>query len=557
LELRYGILCNGYHFQKWQSEALRLLNANGIKPVLLIVDDNPEERLPFLKKLWQYPYKNMLFRLYARFGPQPDAKQTVDLSSNFSEVNVLRCKTIQKGYSEYFSEKDIKTINDFHLDFIIRFGFDIIKGEILNAAKYGIWSYHHDDELKYRGAPSCFWEIYENDPINGAILQRLTSRLDGGIILKKGWFDIINHSWAANTSQLLSGTAEWILQVCNDIKNGKTEYFEARESSSKVPLRFVPGNFTMLLFLCKILKNKILFHYRELFRSEIWNVGYIKMPVQKFVESKLNGEDLPVQWLPKVKSGTYLADVFAYEKNDNEQLLCEWYDYRKRKAFISGFPLSKPQWEKGIPPSAIHELHHQSFPFVFEYDGNLFCLPESYESGELKLYRFDKENERFTFFKTLLNKVEAVDPILFEYERHWWLLFTSRHSSNIKLYAWYAQNPLEKFSPHTNNPVKTDVRSTRCAGTPFEWNGILVRPAQNCSDTYGSRICLNKIEKLNPLEFHETTVGYLEPSPDTPYHKGLHTLSSTQNFTFIDGKQYKFVWSNFLFQLRRKIGLKE
>lgn len=556
MDLRYGIFCNGYTFQKWQAETIRLLNANGIQPTLMIVDDNPEERLPFLKKIWSYPYKNLLFRFYARFGKQPNAKQSVDLTNDLTGVEVLRCKTTHKGFSEYFSEKDIKIINDFHLDFIIRFGFGIVKGEVLNVAKYGVWSYHHDDEQKYRGVPSCFWEIYQSDPINGAILQRLTSRLDSGIILKKGWFSTINHSWAANTSQLLSGTTEWTLQVCKDIQNEKAEYFKAMESSSKAPLRFVPGNFTMFIFLCKILKNKILFHYREFFRPEIWNIGYVKMPVQKFAESKLNGEKPPVQWLPKVKLGTYLADVFTYEKNGEDQLLCEWYDYHKRQAFISGFSLFSPQWENGIPPSAIHESHHQSFPFVFEYDGNLFCLPESYESRELKLYRFNKEKEHFTYFKTLIKEIEAVDPILFDYEGRWWLFFTSRNYSNTKLYAWYAQNPLENFLPHANNPVKTDIRSARCAGTIFKMKGKFIRPAQDCSTTYGSRICLNRIEKLTPSEFLETTIGFLEPSQNTPYNKGLHTLSFTPKHTFIDGKQYKFVWSNFFFQLRRKIGIK-
>jgi len=44
---------------------------------------------------------------------------------------------------------------------------------------FGVWSWHHGDEDKYRGGPPAFWEIVNADPVTGALLQRLTERLDG------------------------------------------------------------------------------------------------------------------------------------------------------------------------------------------------------------------------------------------------------------------------------------------------------------------------------------------------------------------------------------------
>ena len=40
--------------------------------------------------------------------------------------------------------------------FMLRVGFNIIRGEILNVPKYGVWSFHHDDEVKYRGGPAGY-----------------------------------------------------------------------------------------------------------------------------------------------------------------------------------------------------------------------------------------------------------------------------------------------------------------------------------------------------------------------------------------------------------------
>ena len=73
---------------------------------------------------------------------------------------------------------NIEEIKKYNLDFILKLSRGIIKGEILNTAEYGIWSFHHDDEMKYRGRPACFWEIYNNDPVTGAILQKLSNKLD-------------------------------------------------------------------------------------------------------------------------------------------------------------------------------------------------------------------------------------------------------------------------------------------------------------------------------------------------------------------------------------------
>ena len=45
-------------------------------------------------------------------------------------------------YYDYVEEDDVKKIKEFNLDVIIKCRFRTLKGEILNAANYGIWSYH-------------------------------------------------------------------------------------------------------------------------------------------------------------------------------------------------------------------------------------------------------------------------------------------------------------------------------------------------------------------------------------------------------------------------------
>ena len=44
-----------------------------------------------------------------------------------------------------------------NLDILFRRDFRILKGEILNSARFGIWSFHHGDNDHFRGLPPGFW----------------------------------------------------------------------------------------------------------------------------------------------------------------------------------------------------------------------------------------------------------------------------------------------------------------------------------------------------------------------------------------------------------------
>ncbi len=113
---------------------------------------------------------------------------------------------------------------------------------------------------------------------------------------------------------------------------------------------------------------------------------------------------------------------------------------------------------------------------------------------------------------------------------------STQHCSGTKdAGIWYADDLLGPWRPHDGNPVKTDVRSSRSAGTPFAHEGHLYRPTQDCSRTYGARVVLNRVNKLTPEEFVEEAVR--EISPIAPYSDGVHTLSSCGEMTLIDGKR--------------------
>jgi hypothetical protein len=108
---------------------------------------------------------------------------------------------------------------------------------------------------------------------------------------------------------------------------------------------------------------------------------------------------------------------------------------------------------------------------------------------------------------------------------------------DCKLFLWHAPDPTGPWEPHPGNPVKVDVRSSRPAGTPFEFEGHLYRPAQDCSETYGGGITINRVTQLTPVSFSEEPVATIEARRGSDYAAGVHTLSGSGDLTMIDGKQ--------------------
>lgn len=550
--LHFGVMCNSLVFQHWQAMAIDALVNEGYQLVLFVCHDEPDKRISFLQKLINYPYRLLMYRLVQRYLSRPQAKRPVNCSSKFAGVQVINCKTKKKGFSQYFYQTDLEAIKTFQLDFVLRFGFSIIKGDILDLPLYGIWSYHHDDPEKYRGVPTGFWEIYYNDPVNAAVLQRLTDKIDSGIILKKGWFKTQMHSWSGNIDHLYYGAAHWPLQVAKAIVHGKEQSVSQNQAGKKAKLYKLPTNRRMMIFLWKLFLNKVKFHFRELFRAEKWKVGIIRRSPGEIMDNPIKADE--IYWLPDAGDTQYFADPFIQKSGDKLFIVCERYDYSEGKGSIEllKWDISEEEVTKQWP--LVRRKTHMAYPYLFNVNNNTYCLPENADSGLLELYRFDKEQVELKFEADLIDEIDAVDTTLFKSEKHWWLLFTRKDYSSENLYAWYADELTGPYQPHRNNPVKTDIRSSRPAGNLFKWQNQLIRPAQDGSRTYGGRIALNSFKELSPHTFKEETIGFIEPDFHPTYKKGVHTISTSGNYTAIDCKKHTFITSAFFGQMKRKLG---
>ncbi len=525
-KLKFGILCNSYVLQQWQANAIQQLLQHPNFELCLILQNNSEggKPLSLFNKLFS---RTLLFRQYETRFLKITAKQPVDMSGEFVTTPTLKITPNKKGrYSQYFSADDVETIKNYELDFIIRFGFGILKGEILNAAKQGVWSYHHGDENHFRGGPPGFWEIFYSKPTTAAILQRLTPTLDGGVVMKKGYFKTIHHSYSEQVDTLFTHTSGWIKQVGLDILYNDKTFLPSLPTKSKIYK--APTNTAFLVFLIKLLYNKVAFKLNSLFRVEIWSIGQL----QNSVDDLLVNKKLKAKWWNDNIKLSYRADPFTKEINGKRAYFFERFNYNTYKGHIA-MSLGDNSEEKAV----IQNEKHYSYPFLFSHEGATYCLPECFESNGIEIYKIETDGT-FSLQKTLLQGLPVVDPTLLYHNNKFWLFCTQKTSlPNAELYIYHADSLLGDYIPHTLNPVKTDISSARPAGSIFNNGGDSIRPAQNCSTTYGGSLVLNRLVILTKTEFKEEKVTEILPF-DTQLNKGIHHVCVDGDTIIIDGKKY-------------------
>lgn len=545
-KLRFAVLANGDDLEVWQKKALSTLIKSGHHLALVILPKaNANKKTSFLHKLKSYPYHRFLFRFYWRYFFKCPSKQSVNASDIFHSAEVVKLSVIQKGISQYFAEAGVRMIKDKNLDFIVRFGFGIIKGDMLSAAKNGVWSYHHGDENGYRGGPPGFWEIYNNENSTGAMLQQLTAKLDGGIILHKGEFSTVKHSYKAQLDQLLTESAKWLAIAANNLASNTLE------PSLSLPgkgINKVPGNFKMAIFLTKILKNKVFFHLNHFFKHEKWNIGFIKRNLTDVhVHKNIEG----LSWIPERK-GFYFADPFVCCVNNTYWVFFEQFNYKNGNASLAVAKLD--ELKEGKYSELKINGSHFSYPYLLKHNSKLYCIPENYQSGGLDLYEFNSENRALRKVKRLINAVEIVDPTLIEIDNVWYIFCTQKQQSNTELYIYFSENGLRgDYKPHPQNPVVTSIKQSRPAGNLFYKGKTLYRPAQNCASTYGSSVSIMKVEVLNKKVYKERFVSEIYPSLRGKYSSGLHTLSSSEGYLVVDAKRYTFSFTYFIHLVKSKL----
>jgi folate-dependent phosphoribosylglycinamide formyltransferase PurN len=539
--IKIGLLLDDSRIPQWVFSLIGHINADERFDICLVILNKAAKsstRSSFVYRLLRKADQKLM-RL-----PGDPFKRVEIPELNAKKIEVI---PLQKKFSDYFPDVAIKEVKNAQPDILLRFGFRILRGEILKAARYGIMSLHHGDTDAYRGGPPAFWEVVNKEPITGVTLQLLTEQLDAGVILSKAFLRTDTSSFYRNQQKLYWAGLKLFKTAFEEMAvKGADKYFEEKRSLQHTgkPGRLYrnPDNIKALGILLNYFGRNISRQLHSFLYNGQWQLFYC---FRKDGSAERDVKAMKKLLPPKDR---IWADPFVVKDKNVYHLFFEEKLNKKDEAHVSLLRFNENGKQLDEKPQVVlQEPHHLSYPFVFAYDDKYWMIPEAAASCKITLYVAEDFPFKWKPVRDLLQNIKAYDATLHLHEDGNWYLFCSakendHYSSNAYLHIYYAKDLLkDNFMAHPLNPVYQDVRLARPAGKIFCDNGMLIRPSQLSTPVYGYGIVMNLITELSTTSFKETQLHHLLPD----WQKNLlatHTFNSEEGFTVLDAQVDRFKW---------------
>ncbi len=550
-KIRIGILIDDTRLPKFRAEILRELEAAPWCEIALFVKKQKSYD-PHAKQS-RYRLYHLLQRFDAKlFGRSTPYLREEPIDEAIAKTKLLEIVTEESDFFDRASESAVRKIAAEGLDLLLNFGFKHPRGEILKAAKYGLWEYRHPCH------PAAFWEVVQALPCTEVTLERVGEGLHAGSVL--GRYRTVTHpkSIRKNYEQIMWRSHMLVVHAVRDLareaeaffvrKKPVTGFYDKAHVRERIPkkaldlqFRFsddvgkgAPTNMQALHASLSLLGRYAKFTARRFFKMDRWIILFAKNGENGKCEADLSR----YKRLPLPSDDHFQADPFVIDEGEKSYLFYEELDYKTLRGY-----LLVSEWDEAAqsfvnPQEILREPYHLSYPNVFNVDGTWYMIPETHENGTVDLYEVEAFPTKWKKVRTMLSGIKAVDATLLQKGGKWWMFVSiadkEGFSLNDELHLFYCDDfRTDEWTPHPANPVVTDVTCARPAGSLLEVDGRLIRPAQNCSGVYGRGLVMNEVTKLTEKEYEERVLQQIRADFADDL-VAVHTFNRSKRFSVID-----------------------
>ncbi|WHY90977.1 hypothetical protein QNK12_25600 [Neobacillus cucumis] len=524
--MNVGIILDSFEVPKWIEKIISdIIMVNFVELKVVIVNNNP-----YSTKKQRNNYKHLLYKVYSELDYKyyskkikENAFEKINIESSLTQLinnlNIIRL-------NNEFSQQNIKSLKKDKLDVIIQFGFCEITTQLIGLSKNGIWFFPHDNfGGGYSTEPMFFRSMFtRNNPLE-ITLNNVMEEHEKSKVIYKSQSSVIKHSLFCNSNAVYWKSSQYIIKKLRDLQEGKMEGLNNKsvgklieEKESEFPKNLETLNLLFSLAIEKI-KSRI-FH-------EQWFLAYKKRDCKK--------KDYTII---KPPIDRFYADPFIFKKDNRTFVFFEEFIYSKGKGDISVLEIDPETNISSAPVTVLEKSYHLSYPFVFEWEDEIYMIPETSGNRTIELYKATKFPNDWELVKVLVDDINAVDATIIHYNNKFWMfanVFINGSSSLDELYIFYSDNLFGDWKPHQMNPVISNASTARPAGNIFFQDGKLIRPSQDCSFSYGYSVKFNEILELTENTYCEKHIFELDPNW-LKHNKGTHTYNCNDDYEVIDGR---------------------
>jgi len=529
--LRVGVLLNSLLIPHWAHHILEEIEQlNDVEIIVIATLGNSKStslrsehrNAPSLLRVW----RDMDIKFFCRRSAHHDALTTMRFTPANGAVILPQVSWVEGGYTA----QTLAELRSMQLDILLNLSSTEPTRELQAIARHGMLWFGDEENL----LADLFWLLYEK----GSVLRNtvnISSSDNGTGTLAVCYSAADKYSLFRNLTESCWRRWEpvhrWLNEVTSENHHRRCDGMITLAGSS----HNIPGNFECIRLLLRLLGRLVHDKCIALVEREEWFIAFRKsIPMSG---SMFGNAELTLLHPP---SGHFYADPFVIDKADRTYVFFEDYNYSAHKAVIS-FVTIDPEGECSAPDVALAENYHLAYPCLFETNGQTYLLPETKNQKTIQLYRAVQFPNKWELVSVLQENISAVDSTLLHHRGKFWLFTSGLNSQDpwfngdSELFLFCADSLEGPWEPHPKNPIVTDVRKCRGAGQIQNWNGQLIRPAQDCSSLYGHAVVLNRIDLLSENDYHETPIVTI--SPDwLPGNRGTHTFNRSQAYEVLDGR---------------------
>ena len=482
--LRVGIIIDSYVQPRWVRRCLeKALKTNMATLERVFLVSSKQES------------SSLLYKLYNRIDESLFAADALEL---VSIEDLVKSVPTEQGSEQ-------------QLDVLVNFGPPELNSKFAGAARHGVWFYSFGD------APG-FDEVIRQIPVTVSSLKAFNDNQEH-LLYQSVSPTLSRFSVRLNNNTCYWKSAAFVARALDDLYHQRNldQAVNVDVSNAKAP-----GNAAMSNMFLKLSGRAAARAFEKLSSFEQWVLAY------RFK---------PGEWQYLIPPpDRFWADPFPLKVNDKYYIFFEDYVNAAGRAHISVVEVDQNGIVSG--PTEVLKLDcHLSYPFVFEYQGDYFMIPETGSRNVVELYRAVSFPFEWRSEKVLLEANSPLDATVIEVEGTWWMFVNIQEEGVAvnwdELHLYYSESLFGPWQPHARNPIVSDVRSARPAGRLFRSNNVLYRPGQDSSLRYGYATTINKVTQLSAMAYNETEVLKILPDWDKDII-GVHTVNWDDDLVVID-----------------------
>jgi len=419
------------------------------------------------------------------------------------------------------------------LDMLFTLGFVYVPAPLAESARYGVWS------LECGGAEyaainlALFWTVYAGSPTFSITLRASTPTHTHVLYTSQTAATPI--SLHRNRQVATRKGAYYVSQRLREVQErGLAAVAASNLGAAAFPSADWPTPSPLQTIVCvgKIARRVLTRQNDRRMHRERWFIAYRRLPAGEEPGQAFDGFQVLTP-----PPGHSFMDPFLYCSEGARYIFFEDFEDRAGQAVISYVEIDE-DGRASEPRVALRRPYHVSYPCVFEWNGDIYMIPETTANRALELYRSDAFPDRWILDRVLARDVLAADSTVFVQGGRLWLLTSLATPGTVvddELCVFSADSLDGEWVEHPMNPVVADHARARPAGYIFSRNGDLIRPAQDGRHRYGSAVVFNRIERLSETEYREVPIRRFDGG-SIAKNIGTHTYSFDGTFEAVDGR---------------------